>query len=539
MTLKIQTEQDEQRQLKMTIEVPEERVQQQMRRTARKLAREINLPGFRRGKAPYNVIVSRVGRDTLRAEAIEEMIQPVFEEALDEVEPEIYAQANFDDMELEPFVLTFTIPLTPEVTLGDYRSLRKDIEPATVTDEALEDALERVRTRHQVLEEVSRPAEAGDLVTISGKGELISAPDDEEEAPEEIEEPETADETDADEALSEEEADEILAEANQSVIFNEERLDVIMDSEKAFAGTDFVDNVIGMSTGEEKTFTITFPEDFEDEELARKEAEFTISVLNVQSRDVPELTDELAKEEGDYETVEDLKEALQEQLLEQAEAEAKNELIEDMIDDLLEDATIVYPPAAVEQEIDDMIENYKNQALRSGWQWEDFLKLQGLQEEDIREDFRDAAAERLSRQLALRQFIFDEKLRIQEEDVEAMIDERVGMFGDNQELADSMRDYYRSGPGFDMLSSEVLMDKAYERMKAILSGEAPDLDELEEAEAEVDETEAADAPETEEQSEEETAVSQPEATEAEAEIDQPESEAEEAAAEESEKSEPE
>ncbi|MCA9901880.1 MAG: trigger factor family protein, partial [Anaerolineales bacterium] len=121
MTLKIQTEQDDQRQLLMTIEVPEDRVEKQMQVTARKLAKEVSIPGFRRGKVPYQVLVKRLGRDALRTEAVEDMLQSVFTEALDEVDPDIYAPANFDDMQMEPLVLKFTVPLTPEVTLGNYR----------------------------------------------------------------------------------------------------------------------------------------------------------------------------------------------------------------------------------------------------------------------------------------------------------------------------------------------------------------------------------------------------------------------------------
>ena len=195
-----------------------------------------------------------------------------------------------------------------------------------------------------------------------------------------------------------------------------------------------------------------------------------------------------------------------------------------MIDDLLEEAVLVYPPAAVEAEIDSMMDNFKNQVTRAGWSWEDFLQLQNSQEEQLRENFREGAEEQLKRQLALRQFIMDEKLRVTEEDIEAMIDERVGQFGDNEALQKGMRDYYRSGPGFDMLSSEVLMEKAYTRIEAVLTGNAPDLAELEAEEADEAEAEAVaeDAPEVEE---EETAVAEAEPVaeeEAEAESDETE-----------------
>lgn len=482
MTLTIHKEEDEQRQLALTIEVAETRVEQAMRKTARKLARNMNIPGFRKGKAPYNVLLRRFGRDAIRADTIEEMIQPIFEEAIDQLEESPYAQANFDNMEMEPLVLKFTIPLSPQVTLGEeYRELRKEIEPVTVTEEALADALERVRVRHQVLEPVERAVALTDMVTLSGTGELV-ADDTEEETETAAVETVAAAEIAAEETeTTETDIESIKEEATERLIFSEDRIDLVMESDKVFPGTPFIENIVGLSAGDEHTFRFTFPDDYEDEDLAGKEAEFNIEIINVQSRDLPELDDELAQQEGDYETVNDLRTALREQLQTQAENEAKNQLIEEMIDDLLKDTKLVYPPAAVEGEIDGMMENIKSQTQRSGWEWEDFLRLHGKKEDDIREDFRESATERLERQLILRQFILDEKLTVQANDVDAYIDERVAAFEDNDELQESMRNYYRSGYGFDMMSSEILMDKAYKRIEAILSGNAPDLDAIDEA----------------------------------------------------------
>ena len=474
MTLNIQTEQDDQRQLLMTIEVPEDRVEKQMRQTARKLAHEVNIPGFRKGKVPYPVLLKRLGRDALRTEAVEDMLQTVFTEALDEVDPEIYAPANFDDMEMEPLVLKFTIPLTPEVTLGEYRQLRKEIEAVEITEEAIAEALERIQAQHQVLEDAERAVALTDMVTLSGKGELVPSEEADDAASED--ESETAESDDDGEI---EDSEPATDDPEDNVIFNSESVDLVMEAKQIFWGEAFVNNIVGMSVGEEKTFNITFPEEFEEEELAGREATFTVNVLNVRSRTLPALDDELAKLEGTFETLDELRDSIREELQNNAESEAKNALIEAMIDDLLEDATLIYPPAAVETEIDSMMENFKNQVTRSGWSWEDFLQLQNSQEEQLRENFRGGAEEQLKRQLALRQFIFDEKLRVNEEDIEAAIDKRVSQFGDNEALLGGMRDYYRSGPGFDMLSSEVLMDKAYERIEAVLSGNAPDLAELE------------------------------------------------------------
>jgi trigger factor len=473
VTLTIQTEEDEKRQMMMTVEVPEDRVEKEMKRAARRLAREVHIPGFRRGKAPYGVVLRRVGRDTLRTDVIEDMVQPVLEEAVEQVEVEIYGPPSLDDLELEPLVLKFTVPLPPQVTLGDFRELRQEIEPIEITEEAVEEALEQVRVRHQIVDEVDRPAQPGDIVSVSGRGELVA----EEDAAEETE---TTAESETDGDVSKD-----LPES--SIIFDEESIDLLMDSDKLFVGTDFVDNMIGLSAGDDKSFSIDFPEDYEDEDLSGRSATISISVLNVKSRELPVLDDDLAKTEAGHETLEELRKSVRDNLEERAKTDSKNALIESMVDNLLEDAELVYPPAAVELEIDGMVESFQAQVTRSGWEWEDYLKLQGNAEEKIRDDFRERATESLERRLALRQFILEEKLTVDEADVDNAVEERIGTFSDNEALKESMEKYYRSGYGLDIISSEILMDKAYHRITEIFVGNAPDLDELDRAESDEEE----------------------------------------------------
>lgn len=449
MTLTIQTVEDELRQLTLTIEVDEARVRKAMQVKARELSRDVNLPGFRPGKAPYDVIVRRIGEDILRAETIEDLVQPVFEEALEQEGIEPYARPTLEDIEPNPVVLKFTVPLSPTVTLGDYRAVRQDVEDVEITDEAVNEALEYVRVRHQNIETVERPAESGDVVSISGSGKF-AAPVPATEGEEQATEGET--------------------------IFEEERLEILLDDKTLFPETPFVENIIGMSVGDQKQFGFVFPDPYEQEaEYAGREAQFDVTLLEVRQRELPALDDELAKLEGRYETLDELREALRDDLAKEAEDAAKEKTIDDMIHHLLEDATLVYPPAAVEAQIDDMVEDFKNRLSRSGWKYEDYLNLQGMTEEALRADFGENAENQLRHQLALRQFILDEKLRVEAADIDQIIEERVARF-DNEGLRDSMRNYYRSGRGFDLISSEVLSNKAYERVRAIFSGNAPDLD---------------------------------------------------------------
>lgn len=473
MTLTIHKEENDERELKLTVEVSEDQVEKAMRGKARELAREMRFPGFRRGKVPYRVVIQRLGRDTVRAEAIDEIVQTVFVEALEEAEIEPYGRPTLDDMKPEPLVMEFTVPLPPLVTLGEaYREMRREIEPVTITDDAVDEALEQVQIQHQTVEPVDRAIEAGDLVTVSGKGELAPAA------------VETADEEN-DEAEDQEETTEPTAD----VLFDQEQLELLMDSEKLFPETPFVDNLTGLSAGDETTFGFTFPEDYEEEDLAGREASFELTIIEIKSRDLPALDDELAKLDGNFESLDEMRSGLTKQLQKQAEDQAKEDLIESTIDILLEDAVVQYPPAAVEMEIDEMVESFKNQVTRSGWEFEDYLKIQGSTEDSIREDFSENAVERLSRRLALRQFMLEEKLRVDTADVEALIDERTVDI-ENEELRKQMHDFYLTGSGFDMVSSEVLSNKVYERIVAILSGNAPDLDALDD-----DEEDAADSEE--------------------------------------------
>ena len=453
MTLNIRTEEDEKRQLKVTVEVPESRVEEQMRRTARKVGRDVTIPGFRPGKVPYNVLVQRLGREALRSEAVEEMINPVFEEALAEIEVAPYARVSVDDLQMEPFVVAFTIPMEPVVQLGDYRAIRRDIEPVAVSDEAVEEALERMRAQHQVLEPVNRPVMSGDVVAVSGSGEIV-----------------------------EEDATE--------VIMDEERIELLMDAANTFPGTGFVENLIGMEVGDEGEFSVTFLEDYDDEALAGKEATFSITILDVKSRFLPELDDELAKEEGDYETLDELREGVRNDLQKQAEQSARNDLIDGVVDEMMESAEVIYPPAVVQEELTQTLENLKSQATRSGWKWEDYLTLQGETEESLREKWQEDAERRVQRALVVRELVRNEKLALTEPELDAAIDDRLERFGAADELREQMRDFFRQGQGLEMISNDMMMDKVYERIEAIVTGNAPDLDALE---AEASEAEAAEA----------------------------------------------
>jgi trigger factor len=477
MTVTVHKEELEQRQMKISIEVPAEYVAKEMRKIAKKLARDIRFPGFRKGKAPYPVVLKRVGEGALRADAIEELVQPIFEEAVAQEGLDVYGQPTFSDMEQEPLQFIYIISLPPVIELGDYRSLRREVAGPEITEEAIDAALDEMREDKVVLTEVDRPVEDGDLVLLDGHGELVVEIDEEEEGAE-VEESE---------AVEDDEAEE--DDWNEAVIFDEEKTELVMDSSKLFAGTPFVENIVGLSAGDSCEFTFTFPDDYAEESLAGKEAEFSIDVINVQSRDLPIMDDDFAHIiDPAIETVAELREKTREQLHAQAEQAIRDELLEAMGKDLLADATIDYPQNAVEMELDDMVQGMKAQVEQSGWEMKDYLRLQGQTEDDLRNDFRDNAVTRFTTNLAIGQFLRQEKITISSEDVDAAIEKQLDAFSDNEDLRASIRGFYQKGSGFEMISSQILMEKTADRYAAILAGNAPDLDMLDAVETAVSES---------------------------------------------------
>jgi len=242
----------------LTVEVEPERLQASMKTAARQLSERRPLPGFRKGKAPYAVALRHFGEEFVRSEALESLGQKVYEEALDQSEIEPYAAGSLNDVELDPLVFKFTVPMQPEVELGPYRSVRLAYTAPEVTDEAVEDSLEHLREHQALLEPVERPAELGDVVTVDVAGTLTDQP-----------EPE--------------------------FLMKDEGVSLLLSAEADWPLPGFAEKLAGISAGEERQFDMTFPEDYANESLRGRPAHFVASASAVKSRSLPEWSDDLAK----------------------------------------------------------------------------------------------------------------------------------------------------------------------------------------------------------------------------------------------------
>ena len=442
MSLKITTEPMEDRQLAVSIEVDQARVDQQLRKAARKLAKQYRIPGFRKGKVPYEILVRYVGVQALYEEFVDDLGQKVYAEALEEEAFEPYAPASLTDISLEPLTYKLTVPLEPIVDLGRYRDLRVEEEPATVDEEKLSEQLEAYRTEYAEWRDVDRPSQVGDEMNIDVRA-VIPA---------------------------EEEGDE------ETVVLDETDWEVSPDPERPMEPPGFDEALLGLSAGEEKEFDLSWPEDSQSI-YAGKTAHFTVKVNAVTAYEKPELNDEFAQLIGpDYETLDDLMADLRQSLQEEAEREAQAAYVEKALQALVEQTEMIYPPVVVEDQLDAMLRDYEQRLRQYGI--EDlgaYLEQMGQSLEEYRESLRPNAIHFAERSLALSELIRAEQIEATDEDVEEKIKEFVGDVGDDEEAQESaahLTDILRSGAARDMFVSQILQEKAIDRLLAIVRGEA-------------------------------------------------------------------
>jgi trigger factor len=432
--LKITTEPAGERQLSLVIEVDEDTVARARSRTARQISREVDIPGFRKGKAPYEVVVQRLGERVVRQELVDSLAEDVYRDALEEEGIVPYAPGTLEDTSFDPLTLTFKVPLVPEIDLGEYREYRLEPPEVQVPEDELDEALEAIREQNAVLAPLDRPAAEGDLLV----GELVGR------------------RSDGSEFLQDEEAR------------------VLLDRQEGTRIPGLVDALIGLEGGEERTFTLVMPEDFQVEELAGEEARFEVHVEGVYERILPDLDDDLARTVGNYDTFDELKASVRERLQERERADAEADYAGRVIQDIIDQAEIVYPPVMLEEAIDDAVEDYERRVeRREHMMLADYLRIQGETMEDLRGDLRTDVEQSLLRSLVLGEIVEQEELEVSDEALDVQIAESSERYG---ERADEIRDALSTPEGRRGIRQRMLANAAVERLVAIAKGEAAETD---------------------------------------------------------------
>ncbi|MEP7356298.1 MAG: trigger factor [Anaerolineales bacterium] len=430
--MKIETEPHDNRTLTLTVEVDDEQLQPALRAAARKISKSSRIPGFRPGKAPYEVVLRHYGETALYQQALEDLSQKVYQDALEQEHLEPFAPGQMDIVELKPMKLKFVVPLAPEVELGDHRALRVEFTAPEVADEAIADEIEHLREHQAVLEPAERAAQLTDMVTLDVKAFMNEG---------------------------ENPSDFLLTDPNT---------EVLLDEKSDWPVPGFAAQIVGMSAGEEKKFDLAFPEAYVNESLRGQVAHFEAKVKEVKQRTLPPVDDELAKSLGDYESLDDLRAKVREELQKQASASVEQDYGNVVVDQLVEQSKITFPPMLLDGEVDDYMKDLDRRLRERKLTLPDYLKIEGKTEEQYREELKPAAEKRLKRSLALGRIVALEGLDVHAEEIDERIEALSTPWG---ERADEMRKVLQSPRSRELLELELLTDKAVDRLKAIARGE--------------------------------------------------------------------
>jgi trigger factor len=429
--------------VELKVEVPVEKVEEALQQAYKKVVRQITLPGFRKGKAPRKLLESRFGVEIFYEDALDILLNETYPEVIEKAQIDPIDTPEVKETNLEqgqPFTYTATVTVMPEVELGQYKGIEADKEIVSIGEDDVNAEIESARESHARLVTVEQEAIEGDTVVIDYEGFVNEEP------------------------FAGGQADNYLLELGSSTFI-----------------PGFEDQLIGSKAGDEKDVIVTFPENYQSEELAGKEAKFEVVVHEVKRKEVPELNEDFVLEVSEFESVEEYTDDVRNNLLEakenQAEAKFKNALLNKVV----ENSTVEIPEVLVESEIDRMLEDTKRSMQQYGIGLEQYAQMLGKSIEDLRNDMKEQAAKRVKTDLVLGAIVKEENIEVNEDMFEERLAEMAKAY--NQEV-DELRKMLQAQPqAIESLQDGWKKDQAIELIvnEAVIN-EVESVDEEEETE---------------------------------------------------------
>ena len=412
--------------VRVEAEIPADEVQRTLENQARKLGREMKLPGFRQGKIPPTIVIQRLGREPILDEAVRDRLTTWYMDAIDGsgISPVGDPKVNLDNLpdEGKPLTFSFEVGVRPEAELGTYRGLEVPRREPVADPDAISAQFDDMRERFARLETVKRPAEDGDFVVVDFVGTIDGEP------------------------FSGGEGRDELVEIG--------------------AGTrveGFEEGLIGASAGEERTVDTTFPEEYGAKHVAGKVAQFQFTVKEVKHRDLPELDDDFASDAAGFDTLAELQESIESELLELDVKRLDSEFRAAALDAVVGEATIDVPEALVEARAQELLDRMMHALGHQGIAKEQYLMMTGKSEAELVEDSKPDAEQVLRREAVLAAIIKAEKLEPTEQQLLDALEpaaEREQM--SRQKLLDRLRHAGR----VDALIQEIAAEQAMELLVA-------------------------------------------------------------------------
>ncbi|MDE2860722.1 MAG: trigger factor [Chloroflexota bacterium] len=426
--MKVSQLEESQSQVVLSIEVEPPELEEHLDRVYRRAVQRVNIPGFRRGKAPRSVVERELGRDAMVEDALDTLLPQITSRAIQEQELDIISLPQVRVTEYDPLTIQATVPVRPTIDLGDYYSHRVEQESVEVSPEAVDELLNSMLEDAGTWEPVERPVALDDLVTIEVRGQV-----------------------------------------DEEVVIEEDRVDYRVTADSTVPMPGFAEQLVGLNRDEEQHFSLTFADDHAQESWAGKECAFTLTVHEVKERKLPELDDEFVKSlnNEDVESVAALREKLEEDLLRRSRLIADQTYQEKAIQTLVDGSTIEVPPLLIDHEIEHIISEQQEALQRQQVRMEDYLSTIGKSVEQIQEELRPSATDRITRTLILGALREKEGIEVTDEEVNEEIE---SMLGESDTATDAMRQMLEGSR--NSISTMLLNRKTLERLTAITKGEA-------------------------------------------------------------------
>ena len=390
-------------------------------------AKYFNIPGFRKGKAPMQIVEKYYGKEIFYEDAFNEVAQNALEEAVKENKLEVVSRPDIEVTQIEKgkdLIFTAVMKTKPEAELGKYKGIEiKKIE-YNVTDEDIEHELSHMQEHNaRIVSVEDRPVESGDIATIDFEGFV----------------------------------DGVAFDGGKA-----ERHELEIGSNTFIPG--FEDQVIGMKIDEEKDINVKFPEEYFSKDLAGKDATFKVKVHEIKKKELPELDDEFAKDVSEFDTLKELKEDIKTKQQKQNDEKAKYETQDAVIKAVCENVKVDIPSGMIEMEIDNMLKDVEQRLSYQGLKLDQYLQMMGKTQEDMRKEYEPQAIEGIKSRLALEAVIKTEKIEATDKEIDEKLKEMAKNYGkENDEeflKNENVRNYIKQG-----LTSEKAMDFLVENAK--------------------------------------------------------------------------
>ena len=419
--------------VKLTVEVEADALDAAIKSAYNKQKNKISIPGFRKGKVPQAMIEKMYGVEIFYEDAANELLQKNYPTAVDESGVDVVSQPSVDVTQLEkgkPFIFTAEVAKRPEVTLGKYNGVTVTKIDTSVSDEEIDTEIETQRNANaRTITVTDRAVAEGDTAVIDFEGFV----------------------------------DGVAFEGGKG---ENHPLEI---GSHSFIDT-FEDQLVGKNTGDEVEVNVTFPEQYQAEELAGKPAMFKVKINEIRAKELPELNDEFVQDVSEFDTMAEYREDVKKKLQERKENAAKGTKEDEAIQKIIDKSKMEIPEAMIDMQAEGMIDEFAQRIAAQGMSFDQYLQFSGMTVDKLKEQVRPEALQRIQSSLVLEQIAKEENIEASDEDVDAEIEKMASMYGMKAEdLKNYMGDSEKESMKRDIAvkkAVEFVMANVKERAKA-------------------------------------------------------------------------